>query len=662
MFGFRKINLPLLLTIGADLFVLLVLQTSSLFLQAQNLAYDKFFIRRDHGEKLIILSIDDPSLQVIGAWPWNRSVFATVVRNLEAAGARVIAFDVVFGEQRGGDSDFASALEESNSSVVLAGKLEDGVFISPDANLTDSQNTFTGFVNFEADFDGKVRKALVKQQVGDDCIYSFALQAARLYVNDKDPQNCASENLNVGFSSFKTTNGSLKINFIGPAGSFPQLELYKVYNNEFDPTAVKDKIVLIGSTIQDIKSDLQDNLSNPFDGQVIPGVEMHANVINTILEKDFLYDMDPYLQLACFALGAIFIFWMNRRLNHFYSFLGSVLLLCAYLLLAAIMFGSGIVINLTIIPYIIVSFWIIENLWQYYLKRKENLEIKKAFGQYVNPELLQQILSDPSKLRLGGDTKDMSVLFSDIRGFTSISEKVKPEILVRFLNIYLTKITQVILDNSGMVDKYIGDAVMALWGAPLELKEHSYYAAKSALKMLVEVNNFNKEHSNMFPPIKVGIGINSGKMVSGNMGGEQRFDYTVLGDNVNLASRLEGLTKYYGVSIILGENTYKHLKKTNNLQKFLIRHLDTVVVKGKQEKVRIYELMPDDDNNREIQKLYFKAFQDYRQGKFSAALKKFKLIAARFKDGASKLMCERCNEFVANPPKDWDGSWSWVNK
>jgi adenylate cyclase len=643
--------------------VIILLQSLSIFADVQNLIYDKFFIKRPPGNQVLIAAIDDKSLNAIGAWPWSRDVFAKVLDNLSNAGARVVGFDVVFGEGRSGDDKLVKAINDSKAKIVLAGKLlEDNTYFSPLPKLLVKDHSDTAFVNFESDRDGKIRHAVLFSEADGACRPSLALEASRLYVNSKGEPDCSSSEVNVGFSKFNVENKGIRINFVGSAGSYPHISLNDIYSNNFDKSAVKDKIVLIGSTIQDFKSDLQDNLLNPFDGQVVPGVEMHANTINTILSSGFIYEINPVVQLLFFILGALIAYALSRKLPLLLSGVLILSLSVAFVLLCSFLFGLGWIMNVTALPLLMVGVWILENLWQYYLKRKENLEIKKAFGQYVNNHLLGQILKDPDKLKLGGINKVMTVIFSDIRGFTSISEQVEVEQLVHFLNIYLTKVTQVIMSANGTVDKYIGDAVMALWGAPLDDKENSANACKAALDMQDAVDEFNEAHHAEFPKIKIGVGINSGNMIAGNMGSEQRFDYTVLGDNVNLGSRLEGLTKQYGVGILMGENVVKHLKSINRESDFDIREVDTVQVKGKAEPVIIYELMRKGKYNTEIKKMFGKALNLYYKSHFKEAKKLFEECFTKYQDNCSDNMSSRCAEFMATPDPAFKGVYSWLVK
>ena len=639
------------------------LQGLGFFNELQNLIYDKFFVSRKPAEQILIAAIDDESLNAIGAWPWDREVFAKILNNLNTAGVRVVSFDVVFGEERSGDAKFSEALKNSKSQVVLAGKLteEDG-FFSPIPSLVIDGKSNAAFVNFDADSDGKIRLAQLLAEVNSECRMSLALRSVKLYVNSLGGEDCNSEGLSVGFSKFNLENGRIRINYAGAAGTFPRIPLADIYNNNFDPALVKDKIVLIGSTIQDFKSDLQDNLANPFDGQVIPGVEMHANVINTILQNDFIYPVAPAWNIIAVILASFISYALSRKLQILLSGVLLVVLVILFGLTASLLWGLGWIVNVMAVPLVLITVWVVENLWQYYLKRKENLELKKAFGQYVNSHLLNQILKDPEKLKLGGVNKVLSVLFSDIRGFTSISEKVQVEKLVNYLNIYLTKVTKVILDQDGVVDKYIGDAVMAIWGAPLDNPLHSYNSCKAALAMLVAVNEFNDSYGNDFPEIKIGIGINSGNMIAGNMGSELRFDYTVLGDNVNLGSRLEGLTKQYGIMIMLGENVIAHLKEIGKFGEFEIREIDNITVKGKAESVRVYELMQPAETSKELIAAYEKALNLYYKSKFAEAEKQFVRIYNKYGDKASDAMAARCAQFIAEPDSAFKGVWSWTTK
>jgi adenylate cyclase len=287
-------------------------------------------------------------------------------------------------------------------------------------------------------------------------------------------------------------------------------------------------------------------------------------------------------------------------------------------------------------------------------EQKEKLKIKNAFKQYVMPAIIDEMLKDPSKLKLGGEKKNLTILFSDIRGFTTLSEKLGPEKLVHLLNEYLTAMTDIVLENRGVVDKFIGDAIMAFWNAPLDDPEHTALSVRTAVLMIETLEKCNKNwQARGFPEVKIGIGLNSGQVIVGNMGSEQRFDYTCLGDHVNLASRLEGLTKYYGASIIISESVYGSVK-----EKFIIRELDNVIVKGKTVPIKIYEVLTD--YSEANLKTWHNALDSYRKKRFSAALADFQKLP---KDKASEMYVERCNTFMKNPPPaDWNGVYTMKTK
>jgi adenylate cyclase len=273
------------------------------------------------------------------------------------------------------------------------------------------------------------------------------------------------------------------------------------------------------------------------------------------------------------------------------------------------------------------------------------------------------MLKDPTKLKLGGDKKDLTVLFSDIRGFTSISEKLPPEELVRLLNEYLTAMTNVVFKYEGLLDKYMGDAIMAVFGAPLDQPDHPQRACWTALNMMSELHRLqNKWQEEGRPALNIGIGINTGDMVVGNMGSEMRFDYTVMGDMVNLGSRLEGINKEYGSNIIISEFTYKAVKEI-----MCCRELDSVRVKGKKLPVKIYELLgkkKDENKWNDFIAGFEKGLALYRAAKWDEAISSFqKVLAIRAEDEASRIYIERCKNLKEEPPaQPWDGVFTMKTK
>jgi adenylate cyclase len=304
-----------------------------------------------------------------------------------------------------------------------------------------------------------------------------------------------------------------------------------------------------------------------------------------------------------------------------------------------------------------IAFVYIGIIIMFYLTEEKNRRwITSIFGKYVSPLVIENLIKNPDMINLGGEKRNITVFFSDIRGFTSISEKIEPEILVNILNEYLTEMTSIIIRDDGLVDKYMGDAIMAFWGAPLDQPNHPIMACSSSLEMVLKLKELNKKWKNEgLPSFDIGIGINTGDAIVGNMGSSSRFDYTAMGDNVNLASRMEGLNKIYGTSIIITENTYSLVKDN-----FEFRRLDYVRVKGKKKSITIYELISEkgktSKKKQDFIKYYEKGLQNYFNKNWDEASKCFNAALKIFNDLACTVFIDRCKNFMKNPPsKDWDG-------
>jgi adenylate cyclase len=302
-------------------------------------------------------------------------------------------------------------------------------------------------------------------------------------------------------------------------------------------------------------------------------------------------------------------------------------------------------------------------IYHYIHEEREKRKIRGAFQYYLNASVINDMLKDPAKLKLGGDKKNLSVMFSDIRGFTTISEKLTPEELVALLNEYLTAMTNKVFQYDGLLDKYIGDAIMAVFGAPLDQADHAHRACLTALGMMKELRALQKKwEQEGRPVINIGIGVNSGDMVVGNMGSEMRFDYTVMGDMVNLASRLEGTNKEYGTNIIVSEFTYNMVKDA-----MCCRELDGVRVKGKLKPVKIYELLcekKDEADCRSLLDAFAGALALYRKGNWDEAIAAFqKVLDIKPDDFVSAMYVERCRNLKEHPPEEpWDGVFVMTKK
>lgn len=380
--------------------------------------------------------------------------------------------------------------------------------------------------------------------------------------------------------------GFMDVNFIGGSGSFQHYPYY-LFANEGTMegnTSVKDKILLIAA--YSATGIATDEKKSPYGATF--GIEHHANAINTILNQDFLHKLTDFQNIIIMLVIAVFLGFIVPKLSIVISLVVTSLFIISYTVVSYLLFDMSSIVTALSTPLIqtaltysmLVTYRVVN-------EQQEKKYIRQTFSKFVSKSVVDELLKDPSKVKLGGDKKILTVLFSDIRGFTSISEKLTPEALVEHLNIYLQGMTDIVIKTDGTLDKYIGDAIMAFWGAPIEMDDHPLKACKAALEMMeaLKVMNHRWEKEGK-PVLDIGIGINSGDMVVGNMGSSSRMDYTLMGDNVNLGSRLEGTNKFYGTHIIISEFTYQYVKDD-----VIVRELDLIRVKGKALPVKIYELI-----------------------------------------------------------------------
>jgi len=448
-------------------------------------------------------------------------------------------------------------------------------------------------------------------------------------------------------------NGQMLINYLGPGKSFPHYSITDILARKTPPGSFKDKIVLVGATAVGI----YDLRNTPF-SPVFPGVEIHATVIDNILNKQFIHKPKwtrVYDCLTILILG-FFIGAVVPRVDAVKGLLFALILFTAHVLVSQWVFSHYRIWVSMVYPLVAgVLVYTCLTIYRYITEERERKKIRGAFSFYVSSSVVSEMLKNPDKLKLGGDKKDLSVLFSDIRGFTTISEGLTPEELVHLLNEYLTAMTNVVFKYDGTLDKYMGDAVMAFYGAPLDQADHPFRACRSALDMMEELKKLNEKWIREGkPPLDIGIGINTGMMMVGNMGSDQRFDYTVMGDAVNLGSRLEGANKNYQTNILISESTYERVKNS-----FVCMELDSVRVKGKLKPVKIFQLMGEDvpRSRREAIERFNNGLSLYLQQRWDEALEAFRAAAEIDRDlSASNIYMERCVKLKANPPgSDWDG-------
>ncbi len=516
-----------------------------------------------------------------------------------------------------------------------------------------------GYFNVRPDTDGTVRWEPLAFQFGDNIYPHLSLEAVRRYLGSPPLFINAAEygvdSIQMGKTVIPTDEqGRLLINYRGPEKTFPHYSVSDILDGTVPAAALKDKIVLVGATAIGI----YDMRVIPFSG-TFPGVEIHANVIDNILRNDAIRRPDwiTLFDVAAILLIGILLSVVMSRLKPVSATLFTIGLLAAYAVVNEYIF-THLKIWLTAIYPGMTMVLVFGGVTTYRVltEEKKKKEIKDAFSRYVAPSLVSDILKDPAKLVLGGEERRLTVFFSDIRGFTTISEGLTPQALVKLINDYLTPMTDIILKSGGTVDKYMGDAIMAFWGAPVWQEDHAVRAANTALEMMEKLRLMQAEWEKRgIPKLDIGIGLSTGRLTVGNMGSHMRFDYTVMGDSVNLGSRLEGLNKEYGTHIIVPKFTYEDIKN-----EFILRQLDLIRVKGKKVPIRIYELMGRKDAGdklREAAGVFEAGLQAYMRRDWDSAESHFRktqdLIPG---DAPSTVFLNRVKSMRETAlPDDWDG-------
>ncbi|MEK7666358.1 MAG: adenylate/guanylate cyclase domain-containing protein, partial [Pseudomonadota bacterium] len=491
--------------------------------------------------------------------------------------------------------------------------------------------------------DGSVRWAPLVLRYQGLFFPSADVQAVRLYLDDP---TFALHTTRYGISSLQFGErlvptdeyGRALINYRGGPRSFPTWSAADVLAGRIDAALLRDKIVLIGATAQG----LGDYRTTPV-GAVFPGVEIRANTMQNLIDGDFIqrpgwmFVFDVALMLA---LGGLLVALLPR-FGVSLSALVTLALAGAYLLLAIIEFRTQLIwINVVYPALLIALLYVSSTLVHYFTAEREKRQIKNAFQHYVPVAVVDQILHNIDNLGLGGDKRELTVLFSDIRGFTGIAEGLSPEALVQLLNDYLTQMTDKVFQHDGLLDKYIGDAIMAVYGAPIPHPQHARLACRTAVDMMQELRRLQAEWKQRgLPGMDIGIGINTGPMVVGNMGSKTRFDYTVIGDAVNLGARIEALNKQYGTHILISEFTYNQVKDEFPQA----REIDVTTVRGRSEPVRLYELMlAEDYPHLDWLPEFARAYELFRADLRTQARTVFKMLAENYGDPVSHYYVERC--------------------
>jgi len=548
---------------------------------------------------LAIVAIDDESLKIMPEkWTWPRSYYAKIVNVLKADGAKVIGFDMDFTDHStrnpGEDAAFAKAVKKAGNVIIPAVYMVDkevryvkNHFVMPIQELKDQERGI-GFVGHVYDQDSNVRKSYIIMDDESTQKRYLSLSMAML----GEYFGFSKEALEAGPGKVKWVNldipldreNTFLINFAGPPKTFPTLPFYKVYSGDFKPGTFRDRIVIIGST-SDI---LHDVFATPFseEGNLMPGVEIYANVMDTIYSRDYLTEPGIFMNFAFLILIGIITSFLIFNFKAWQGFIIVFLEIISYVMLANFVFlRYNVIISLADPVFIMIFCYLSISTYKVAVEEKEKHKIKDIFSRYVSQNLVEELLNQ--EIKMGGEKTEITVLFSDIRGFTSMSEKMEPEEVVGILNEYLSEMTDAIFKNNGTLDKFIGDAVMALFGTPKFYPDHPLRAIKTAFMMKDKLGKLNaKWTAQGRHTLKIGIGINTGEAVAGNMGSLQRMEYTVIGDTVNLASRLESLNKELGTEIIISSSTYDRVREHVKVRQFTGIH-----VKGKEETLVVYEVL-----------------------------------------------------------------------
>jgi adenylate cyclase len=554
-------------------------------------------------------------------------------------------------------------------------------------NLPEMQSAAAtgGHFNPVLDTDGVIRRVRLLSEFGGGYYESLALATARIAleagpVQPKLAKSIISEQDAREYGALealvlKSRSGKIEIPVErgltalikyrgsgGPtAGTYRYVSATDVIHGRLPEQDFSQRIFLIGTTVAGLKDLRVAPVNNSY-----PGVEMHANVISSILDNDFIQrpDFSSGIDLLQIVLVGGLLIVALPVLRPAYSILLAIVAMTA---LGAFNFwgywSQGLVLPVATALLLVSALFIVNIAWGYLFEHRKSRAIVNLFGEYVAPELVAQMAENPESYNMEGESRELTVLFVDVRGFTTISESLKPNELREFINIYLTAMSEDIRGNRGTLDKYIGDAVMAFWGAPVALPNHAELAVGTALKMLATAKRLDKEfQARGWPPLKIGIGLNTGEMRVGDMGSKIRRAYTVMGDAVNLGSRLEGITKEYGVGLVVGDVTM------HAAPQFAYRELDRVRVKGKNEPVPIFHPVALDAELDPVLRAAFakwhEALELVRTQQWDAAENILReLLEAYPDDGLYKLYMKRIAWYRDNPPgPDWDGVTTFQTK
>jgi adenylate cyclase len=705
--------------------------------QIEDLLYDtrvRLTAPGGQDDRIVIIAIDEASLQEHGHWPFTREKFAAMMDNLFGYGAAVVGFDVLFAERdesadvsllrkladgeedaafrqrldeleplidrdalfaesmKGGPTILGYYFDTNEETAFITGELPypafdfhesmvDSIFLPRGAGFSSNlpilmQAAFGGgFIsNPLIDADGVVRRTPLLHEYELGAYESLSMAVASTFLNDITLPIFVDASMWMGdyppLEGLELAGrpipidpqGGVLVPYRGPAGSFPYISVGDVISgNVEDPSILEGRIAMVGATAPG----MEDLRTTPF-GSIYPGVEIHANVVAGILDSSFRWEpaYTAALEMITITFFGLLVSLLLPFLSPVISTLMSGLITGAALGFNYYMWTYQLhVLPLAMTLYTLFAIYTINMLFGYFFEARSRTHMDSLFGQYVPPDLVREMSRDPENYSLASRKLELSVLFTDIRSFTTISEGLDAAELSTLMDEYLTPMTQIVHVTHGTIDKYIGDAVMAFWGAPIHHPHHADQAVGAGLDMLKALDVLNLVFEKKgWPEIRIGVGVNTGMMSVGNMGSRFRRAYTVLGDAVNLGSRLEGITKMYGVDFVVSEHT------AHSAGRYHYRELDKVRVKGKDKPVTIMEpLGLEEELPREIidRARSFKHFLFlYRGQSWGPAEKALQMLLENEPDCfLYNLYLERIEHFRENPPgEDWDGVFTFKTK
>jgi len=652
-------------------------------------------------QNIAVVAVDEKSVRQYGRWPWSRQLQANLVDSLKQYGTKVIALDIVYPFPSNPDADtkLEQVLKNPRGDVIGGYFFRDEQTYSNNANwqklLGNNQiNAITrvpgsidpiqdyayvegsldrfslamqglGFFNFFPEPDGLSRYAPLVLPFQTAYFPSLPLKAVSTFNGGNfsmrlDEQGIADIQLD-GDSIPVDSFGRLALNFYNSVNEdIPSFSASDIMSGKIDKQEVENKLIFVGVT----EIGIADRRPTPVDAD-FPGVMLHATVAGNILQKNYLTrdarSIWVDVLLVCFL--PFLLVWLIARFRKPYMHL---LLLAGVITFVSLLFywfvnSQAIIISLFYPLFSAFIGYIFYQLYYVLVSHKHSKFLRGAFSSYVSPNLVNRLIAEPERLSLTGEQKEITVLFSDVRGFTTLSEELGPKKLVAIINDYLGPMTDIVMEQEGTLDKYIGDALMAIYNAPLDVENHAGKAVQSSIDMFHSLDQLNIGFKQVYGvELAIGIGLHTGQAIVGNMGSAKRFDYTAMGDTVNLGARLEGQTKTYGVEIIVSDSTCELLDES-----FLVRQLDRIKVKGKTQAVTIYQVFLEyNETNQLVKQRFESALNDYFNDEFGKAKQSLENILVDYpNDGPSKLFIQRSEQYLQSPPdKDWGGVFVAMTK